>query len=93
PKVALITTDGFLYPNEVLEERGIMHRKGFPESYDIQKLVDFVSDVKAGKEKVEAPIYSHLTYNITDEVEVVDRPDILILEGLNVLQSGMDYPE
>ncbi|MFC0061538.1 type I pantothenate kinase [Vibrio inusitatus] len=93
PKVALITTDGFLYPNEVLEEKGIMHRKGFPESYDIQKLVDFVSDVKAGKEKVEAPIYSHLTYNITDEVEVVDRPDILILEGLNVLQSGMDYPE
>lgn len=93
PKVALITTDGFLYPNQVLEEKGIMHRKGFPESYDIQKLVDFVSDVKAGKEKVEAPIYSHLTYNITEEVEVVDRPDILILEGLNVLQSGMDYPE
>lgn len=93
PKVALITTDGFLYPNEVLQERGIMHRKGFPESYDIQRLVDFVSDVKAGKEKVKAPLYSHLTYNITDEVEVVDRPDILILEGLNVLQSGMDYPQ
>ncbi|OBT12030.1 type I pantothenate kinase [Vibrio sp. UCD-FRSSP16_10] len=93
PKVALITTDGFLYPNEVLQEKGIMHRKGFPESYDIQKLIDFVSDVKGGKEKVEAPIYSHLTYNITDEVEIVDRPDILILEGLNVLQSGMDYPD
>ncbi|GAD90239.1 pantothenate kinase [Vibrio halioticoli NBRC 102217] len=93
PKVALITTDGFLYPNKVLQEKGIMDRKGFPESYDIQRLVDFVSDVKAGKAKVKAPIYSHLTYDITDEVEVVDRPDILILEGLNVLQSGMDYPD
>lgn len=92
PKVALITTDGFLYPNEVLLERGIMQKKGFPESYDIRKLVKFVSDVKAGERHVEAPTYSHLTYNITDEKKVVDCPDVLIIEGLNVLQSGMDYP-
>ncbi|MGX9418752.1 type I pantothenate kinase [Vibrio sp. RC27] len=91
-KVELITTDGFLYPNKVLIEKDIMSKKGFPESYDINRLVQFVSDVKAGKPKVEAPIYSHLTYDITDEKKVVDKPDILIIEGLNVLQSGMDYP-
>jgi type I pantothenate kinase len=91
-KVELITTDGFLYPNKVLIENDIMGKKGFPESYDIKRLVQFVSDVKAGKPRVEAPIYSHLTYDITDEVKVVDRPDVLIIEGLNVLQSGMDYP-
>ncbi|EMR9628657.1 type I pantothenate kinase [Vibrio parahaemolyticus] len=92
PKVALVTTDGFLYPKKVLEERGIMHRKGFPESYDIKCLVEFVSDVKAGKPNLEVPVYSHITYDITDELKKVDRPDVLIIEGLNVLQSGMDYP-
>ncbi|ASZ50806.1 type I pantothenate kinase [Vibrio parahaemolyticus] len=92
PKVALVTTDGFLYPKKVLEERGIMHRKGFPESYDIKHLVEFVSDVKAGKPNLEVPVYSHITYDITDELKKVDRPDVLIIEGLNVLQSGMDYP-
>ncbi|MFW1058587.1 type I pantothenate kinase [Vibrio parahaemolyticus] len=92
PKVTLVTTDGFLYPKKVLEERGIMHRKGFPESYDIKRLVEFVSDVKAGKPNLEVPVYSHITYDITDELKKVDRPDVLIIEGLNVLQSGMDYP-
>lgn len=92
PKVELITTDGFLHPNRVLLERGIMKKKGFPESYDMKRLVQFVSDVKAGKPNVIAPVYSHLTYDITDEVKVVDQPDVLIIEGLNVLQSGMDYP-
>ncbi|MDW2328745.1 type I pantothenate kinase, partial [Vibrio sp. 1401] len=72
--------------------RGIMHRKGFPESYDIKRLVEFVSDVKAGKPNLEVPVYSHITYDITDELKKVDRPDVLIIEGLNVLQSGMDYP-
>lgn len=92
PKVSLVTTDGFLYPKKVLEERGIMHRKGFPESYDIKRLVEFMSDVKAGKPDLEVSIYSHITYDITDELRKVDRPDVLIIEGLNVLQSGMDYP-
>ncbi len=92
PKVSLITTDGFLYPNKVLKERDLMMKKGFPESYDIRRLIRFVTDIKSGKEKVEAPIYSHLTYDITDQYEIVDQPDIVIIEGLNVLQSGMDYP-
>ena len=92
PKVALVTTDGFLYPKKVLEEKGIMHRKGFPESYDIKRLVEFVSDVKAGQPNLEVPVYSHITYDITEERKKVDRPDVLIIEGLNVLQSGMDYP-
>lgn len=91
PKVELVTTDGFLYPNEVLLERGIMNKKGFPESYDMKRLVQFVSDVKAGKPNVIAPLYSHLTYNIIDDVKVVNQPDILIIEGLNVLQTGVDY--
>ena len=92
PKVELVTTDGFLYPNEVLQEKGLMGKKGFPESYDIKRLVKFVSDVKACKRNVQAPVYSHLTYNITDEGKEVDLPDVLIIEGLNVLQSGMNYP-
>ncbi|MDW6091152.1 type I pantothenate kinase [Vibrio rhizosphaerae] len=92
PKVELITTDGFLYPNEVLLEKGIMQKKGFPESYDIKRLVQFVSDVKSGKKNVTAPVYSHLTYDITEELKTVHAPDILLIEGLNVLQSGMDYP-
>lgn len=93
PKVELITTDGFLYPNRILEERGLMKKKGFPQSYDMRRLVNFVADIKAGKPIVEAPVYSHHIYDIIpDEVKVVQQPDILIIEGLNVLQSGMDYP-
>ena len=93
PKVALVTTDGFLYPNAQLEARGIMHKKGFPESYDIRRLVQFVSDIKSGKPRVTAPVYSHLSYDIIpDQQEVVEQADIVIIEGLNVLQSGMDYP-
>ncbi|MFY2509847.1 type I pantothenate kinase [Vibrio pectenicida] len=91
PKVELVTTDGFLYPTKELEDSGILHRKGFPESYDIKRLIEFVSDVKAGKPNLKVPVYSHITYDITDDVKVVDRPDVLIIEGLNVLQSGMDY--
>lgn len=91
--VALITTDGFLYPNAVLEENNLMIKKGFPQSYDIKKLLQFVMDIKSGKPEVKAPIYSHLIYDIVpDKFEVIKQPDILILEGLNVLQSGMDYP-
>ena len=92
PKVALVTTDGFLYPNKELKERNLMKKKGFPESYDIQRLVQFVADVKSAKPRVEAPIYSHLVYDITDKTQKVEQPDILIVEGLNVLQTGMDYP-
>ena len=89
PKVDLITTDGFLYPNEELERRGIMDRKGFPESYDTQRLLRFLADIKAGQGQVEAPVYSHLVYDvIPGERVVVDRPDILIVEGLNVLQPA-----
>jgi len=92
-KVSLITTDGFLYPNAYLEEKGLMLKKGFPQSYDIQRLIKFVSDLKSGKEEVFAPKYSHTLYNVVPgEYEVIKQPDILILEGLNVLQSGMDYP-
>lgn len=94
PKVSLVTTDGFLLPNQVLKDRNIMDKKGFPVSYDIHHLVQFMSDIKSGKEKVTAPIYSHLVYDIVDgEEKVVEQPDILIIEGLNVLQSGMDYPD
>lgn len=93
PKVELITTDGFLYPNRILEERGLMKKKGFPQSYDMRRLVQFVADIKAGTPSVEAPIYSHHIYDIIpDQEKVVQQPDILIIEGLNVLQSGMDYP-
>ncbi len=88
PKVDLVTTDGFLYPNALLEREGLMARKGFPESYDGTRLLSFVIDVKAGKRKVEAPVYSHVTYDIVPgESIVIDRPDILILEGLNVLSA------
>ncbi|WP_347754468.1 type I pantothenate kinase [Agrococcus sp. ProA11] len=87
PRVKLLTTDGFLYPNRVLEERGLMQRKGFPESYDRRALLGFVSRVKSGEAEVRAPVYSHLTYDIVPGEEiVVRRPDILIVEGLNVLQ-------
>ncbi|NCC33490.1 MAG: type I pantothenate kinase, partial [Chloroflexia bacterium] len=88
-KVELITTDGFLYPNTVLQQRKIMHRKGFPQSYDRRRLLQFMSDVKSGVPRLEVPIYSHLVYDIVpDRTMVIDRPDILIVEGLNVLQRG-----
>jgi type I pantothenate kinase len=87
PTVALVTTDGFLHPNAVLEERGIMDRKGFPESYDRLALLKFVADIKSGKEEVSAPLYSHLTYDIVPgEQVIVSSPDVVIIEGLNVLQ-------
>ncbi len=89
PVVELVTTDGFLYPNALLEERGLMERKGFPESYDRAALLDFVARAKAGEEVLEVPIYSHVRYDILEgEHRVVPRPDILIIEGLNVLQAG-----
>ncbi|MDM5219691.1 type I pantothenate kinase [Peribacillus sp. RS7] len=85
--VGLVTTDGFLYSNDFLEEKGLMKRKGFPESYDTQKLINVIGDVKAGKNKVEVPIYSHLTYDILpNEIQTICNPDILIVEGVNVLQ-------
>lgn len=88
PKVSLITTDGFLYPNAELEKRSLMHRKGFPESYDRMALLNFVADIKSGKENVQAPVYSHLTYDIVPgKFESVGSPDVVIIEGLNVLQS------
>ncbi len=86
PKVELVTTDGFLHPNAVLQRDGLMERKGFPESYDGTALIRFLSDIKAGRRHVKAPVYSHLTYDVVpDEHIEVDRPDILIVEGLNVL--------
>ncbi|GAA3924424.1 type I pantothenate kinase [Microbacterium invictum] len=86
PRVELVTTDGFLYPNEELERRGIMHRKGFPESYDRRALVDFLIQVKSGEPEVQAPFYSHMRYNIIPDARVtVRRPDVVIVEGLNVL--------
>ncbi|SES43541.1 pantothenate kinase [Rhizobium sp. NFR03] len=93
PKVDLVTTDGFLYPNAVLMRENIMNRKGFPESYDIGALLRFLSAIKAGQPNVQAPSYSHLVYDVLpDQFQVVDRPDILIFEGINVLQSR-DLPE
>jgi type I pantothenate kinase len=95
PRVDVVTTDGFLYPTAVLEERGLMARKGFPESYDVRALVAFVRDLKAGKDRVTSPVYSHLVYDIVPgEAKVVERPDVVIVEGLNVLQAnpGPDGP-
>jgi len=89
PSVALVTTDGFLYPNAELQRRGLMARKGFPESYDRKALLRFVMDIKSGKDEVEAPTYSHLVYDVRpDERIVVEHPDIVIIEGLNVLQPA-----
>jgi type I pantothenate kinase len=89
PKVDLITTDGFLLPNTVLEREGLMEKKGFPESYDLPALLHFLTDIKAGRRPVRAPVYSHLVYDVMPNHWVeVDRPDILIVEGLNVLQTG-----
>ncbi|MFC3125350.1 type I pantothenate kinase [Pseudoroseomonas globiformis] len=93
PRVELITTDGFLHPTTVLESRGLMQRKGFPESYDLRRMIAFLSAVKAGEAEVSAPVYSHLTYDIVpDRAQVVRRPDILIFEGLNVLQPSAGAP-
>lgn len=89
PKVDLVTTDGFLYPNAVLTERGIMDRKGFPESYDRSRFVQFLADIKSGRGNVQVPVYSHLVYDVVEGSEIIiDRPDILIVEGLNILQPG-----
>ena len=89
PKVDLITTDGFLFPNAVLEREQLMEKKGFPESYDLPALLRFLSDIKAGRRPVRAPVYSHLIYDVMPNVSIeIDRPDILIVEGLNVLQTG-----
>jgi len=89
PRVDLVTTDGFLMPNAELERRGIMNRKGFPESFDTARLLNFLADVKSGKSPVEAPVYSHFHYDIMPTQRVViERPDILIVEGLNVLQPA-----
>ncbi|MDQ1537824.1 MAG: type pantothenate kinase, partial [Actinomycetota bacterium] len=86
--VELLTTDGFLYPNAELERRGLLERKGFPESYDRRRLLRFVSEVKAGKAEVRAPVYDHLRYDIIpNERIIVRRPDVLIVEGINVLQA------
>jgi len=91
PRVDLVTTDGFLFPNRVLEERGIQARKGFPESYDLRRLLQFVAALKAGAPEVSAPVYSHLVYDIIpNETQLVRRPDILILEGLNVLAGSAE---
>jgi type I pantothenate kinase len=89
PRVDLVTTDGFLLPNRELEQRGLMTRKGFPESYDLRRLIDFMAAIKAAEGAVHAPVYSHQAYDIVPgEFQVVDRPDIVIVEGLTVLQRG-----
>src|SRR3954453_5652003 len=89
PKVDLITTDGFLFPNATLERQGLMQKKGFPESYDLPRLLAFLSDIKAGRSPVRAPVYSHLTYDIVpNQWAEVSQPDILIVEGVNVLQTA-----
>jgi type I pantothenate kinase len=88
PQVALVTTDGFLYPNGVLEERGLMNRKGFPESYDLRRLTRFMAELKSGADAVRAPVYSHLAYDIVPgEETIVEHPDLVLVEGLNVLQT------
>lgn len=91
-RVELITTDGFLYPNAELKRRGIMARKGFPESYDMEKLLTFLNDVKAGEDRVAAPTYSHSVYGVLDTPRVIVEPDILIVEGINVLQLPSKQP-
>ena len=89
PKVDLVTTDGFLHPNAVLERLGLIQKKGFPASYDLPLLLSFLSDIKAGRRQVRAPVYSHLSWDIVpNQWQEVDQPDILIVEGVNVLQTG-----
>lgn len=92
PRVDLVATDGFLYPNSVLAERGLMGKKGFPESYDTRALLNFLMDLKSGKGRLKTPVYSHLEYDILPgKFNTVDRPDVIIIEGLNVLQSGRRF--
>lgn len=92
-RVDLVTTDGFLYPNAELERRGLMQRKGFPESYDTGALVEFLAACKAGQEKLEVPVYDHGIYDVVDDrKQIVDRPEIVIVEGLNVLQVPPSGP-
>jgi type I pantothenate kinase len=93
PRVELVTTDGFLYPNAELERRGLLQRKGFPESYDRRALLTFIADVKSGMPSVQAPMYSHLTYDVLPGTISVRRPDVLIVEGLNVLQPPTVRPD
>jgi type I pantothenate kinase len=94
PRVDLVTTDGFLYPNSLLEARGLLARKGFPESYDVRRLIEFMAEVKAARGAVHAPVYSHQSYDIVPgQAQVVDEPDIVIVEGLNVLQTGESRAE
>ncbi|HWF11394.1 MAG TPA: type I pantothenate kinase [Bryobacteraceae bacterium] len=89
PRVDLISTDGFLLPTRILKDRGLMDRKGFPESFDTAALVRFLSDVKSGRRHVQAPVYSHVTYDIVpDQFVEIDQPDAVIIEGLNILQTG-----
>jgi type I pantothenate kinase len=89
PRIDLVTTDGFLYPNATLTARGLLGRKGFPESYDVRRMIQFLEDVKRGDHAVHAPVYSHQAYDIVaDQFQSVDRPDVVIFEGLNVLQAG-----
>jgi type I pantothenate kinase len=93
PEVALVSTDGFIYPNRMLQARGLMDRKGFPESYDLPLLLQFLADIKSGREGVSAPIHSHLTYDILpDKTQTVGRPDVLVVEGLNMLEAGLPEP-
>ncbi|MSS83773.1 type I pantothenate kinase [Actinomycetaceae bacterium WB03_NA08] len=94
PRVDLVTTDGFLYPNSYLEEHGLMGRKGFPESYDRTALLDFVARIKSGQARIAAPVYSHVTYDIVPgKQQIIDRPNIVIIEGLNVLQPARTTPD
>ncbi|MCI1694235.1 type I pantothenate kinase [Aneurinibacillus aneurinilyticus] len=94
PKVELVTTDGFLYPNHVLESKGLLQRKGFPESYNIRRLMKFLYNVKSGNPNVEVPLYSHLAYDILPDVcQTIQQPDILIVEGINILQTGKQTDE
>jgi type I pantothenate kinase len=93
PRVALVTTDGYLFPNRILEQRGLMRRKGFPESFDLRRLVATLSSLKAGRPEVETPVYSHHIYDIVpEEVRMISHPDIVIVEGLNVLQTVQNQP-
>src|ERR687898_1065094 len=93
PEVGLVSTDGFLYPNRELQARGLMERKGFPESYDLPLLMRFLADIKSGRDGVSAPIHSHLTYEIfPDRTQIVGRPDVLVVEGLNMLEAGLSEP-
>jgi type I pantothenate kinase len=93
PEVELVGTDGFLYPNRVLQDRGLMERKGFPESYDLALLLEFLANIKSGGGGTSAPIHSHLTYDILpDERQTVGRPDVLVVEGLNMLEAGLPEP-